>query len=88
MITPVSEYARTITTRGHQSLLTCATLDINDVLFRMLEPHEISAAMDFPRGYILKGNKRAQVRQAGAAVTPPCSRDLIGVVAESLGVAL
>jgi DNA (cytosine-5)-methyltransferase 1 len=83
--TPVTEYARTVTTAGHQSLLTGATIDLYDVLFRMLEPHEIAAAMDFPTGYVLKGNKRERVRQAGAAVTPPCSRDLIGVVAESLG---
>lgn len=30
--------------------------------------------------------RREQVRQAGNAVTPPAARDLVGVVAESLGV--
>lgn len=89
MTTPVTEYARTITTEGHQSLLDAAspTVDINDVLFRMLEPREISAAMDFPSDYVILGNRREQVRQAGNAVTPPAARDLVGVVAESLGVA-
>lgn len=88
MTTPAKEYMRTLTTQGHQSLLCGGpTIDINDVLFRMLEPHEHAAAMDFPRDYVLKGNKREQTRQAGAAVTPPCARDLVGVVAESLGVA-
>ncbi len=31
-------------------------------------------------------SRREQVRQAGNAVTPPAARDLVGVVAESLGV--
>ncbi|WHU45150.1 DNA cytosine methyltransferase [Gordonia sp. L191] len=89
MSTPVTEPARTVTTGGHQSLLDSdrPTVDINDVRFRMLEPREIIAAMDFPSSYVVLGNRREQVRMAGNAVTPPAARDLIGVVAESLGVA-
>ena len=89
MSTPVTEPARTITTAGHQSLLDSArpTVDIDDVRFRMLEPREIIAAMDFPAEYVVLGNRREQVRMAGNAVTPPAARDLVGVVAESLGVA-
>lgn len=89
MTTPVREPIRTVTTTGHQSLLTAEqpTIDLNDVLFRMLEPREIAAAMDFPGDYRILGNRREQVRQAGNAVTPPAARDLVGVVAESLGVA-
>lgn len=88
MVTPASEPARTVTTAGHQSLLTAQrpTIDLDDVLFRMLEPREIAAAMDFPGTYRILGNRREQVRQAGNAVTPPAARDLVGVVAESLGV--
>ncbi len=87
MSTPVTEPARTITTMGHQSLLAGGpTVDINDVLFRMLEPREIARAMDFPTDYRILGNRREQVRQSGNAVTPPAARDLVGVVAESLGV--
>ncbi|MCV7205286.1 DNA cytosine methyltransferase [Mycolicibacterium peregrinum] len=88
LVNPVSEYARTITTAGHQSLLTSdrPTIDVNDVLFRMLEPREIARAMDFPTDYTILGNRREQVRMAGNAVTPPAARDLVGVVAESLGV--
>ncbi|QZD97580.1 membrane protein [Gordonia phage LonelyBoi] len=87
--TPVTEPARTITTSGHQSLLDAdrPTVDIDDVRFRMLEPREIIAAMDFPGDYVVLGNRREQVRMAGNAVTPPAARDLVGVVAESLGVA-
>ena len=89
MSTPVTEPARTVTTGGHQSLLDSdrPTVDINDVRFRMLEPREIIAAMDFPESYIVLGNRREQVRMAGNAVTPPAARDLVGVVVESLGVA-
>lgn len=88
MVTPVSEVARTMTTTGGQSLLASErpTIDPNDVLFRMLEPREIAAAMDFPTDYRILGNRREQVRQAGNAVTPPAARDLVGIVAESLGV--
>lgn len=86
MTTPVDEPVRTITTTGHQSLLAVEqpTIDSDDVLFRMLEPREISAAMDFPRDYVILGNRREQVRQSGNAVTPPAARDLVGIVAESL----
>ncbi|QCW22250.1 DNA methylase [Gordonia phage ThankyouJordi] len=86
--TPVTEPARTITTSGHQSLLNAdhPTVDIDDVRFRMLEPREIIAAMDFPGDYVVLGNRREQVRMAGNAVTPPAARDLVGIVAESLGI--
>ncbi|QLF83872.1 DNA methylase [Gordonia phage Moosehead] len=89
MVTPAAEPVRTVTTTGHQSLLQSArpTIDVDDVRFRMLEPREIAAAMDFPGGYVIRGTRREQVRQSGNAVTPPAARDLIGVVAESLGVA-
>jgi DNA (cytosine-5)-methyltransferase 1 len=62
------------------------TVDVNDVLFRMLEPSEIKRAMDFPADYRILGNRREQVRMSGNAVTPPAARDLVGVVADSLGV--
>ncbi|TLF72894.1 DNA cytosine methyltransferase [Nocardia cyriacigeorgica] len=73
------------TTRETDGIAIGPAIDINDVRFRMLEPREIVAAMDFPREYIVLGNRREQVRMAGNAVTPPAARDLVGVVAESLG---
>jgi DNA (cytosine-5)-methyltransferase 1 len=86
MVTPASEPIRTVTTTGHQSLLTAAqpTIDLADVNFRMLEPREISAAMDFPKDYQMVGTRREQVRLAGNAVTPPAARDLVGLVVEVL----
>ena len=55
--------------------------------FRMLEPHEVAAGMSFPLDYQWQGTKRERVKLAGNAVTPPAARDLLTVVAESLGVA-
>ena len=60
------------------------TIDISDVYFRMLEPREITAAMDFPSDYRMVGTRREQVRLAGNAVTPPAARDLVGLVVETV----
>jgi DNA (cytosine-5)-methyltransferase 1 len=89
MVTPATEPVRTITTTGHQSLLTpgdlaAAAAQVDDVMFRMLEPAEVIAAMAFPDSYVVLGNRREQVRMAGNAVTPPAARDLIAAVVESL----
>jgi DNA (cytosine-5)-methyltransferase 1 len=90
MTTPADEVLRTLTTTGHQSLLTpgalaAAEAQVDDVLFRMLEPNEVIAAMAFPSSYVVLGNRRERVRMAGNAVTPPAARDLISAVVESLG---
>jgi DNA (cytosine-5)-methyltransferase 1 len=64
--------------------ITGIAIDPMDCLFRMLEPREIANGMAFPTNYIILGNRRAQVRQAGNAVTPPAARDLLTAVAQSL----
>ncbi|NKS66761.1 DNA cytosine methyltransferase, partial [Rhodococcus hoagii] len=85
---PSAEPYDTFAANGnHHALAQADTVDVDDCLFRMLEPHEIAAGMAFPREYRILGNKREQVRQAGNAVCPPNARDLIAAVAESLGVA-
>lgn len=38
-----------------------------DIRFRMLQPHELSAAMSFPKTYQFAGNRGDQVRQIGNA---------------------
>lgn len=83
-VQPAAEALPTCTTVERHALLTKPAIDLDDVLFRMLEPSEIKGAMDFPADYRILGNRREQVRQAGNAVTPPAARDLVGVVAESL----
>jgi len=90
MLTPAYETMRTLTTKGHQSLITpgdlaAAEAHVDDCLFRMLEPHEVAAGMAFPDDYIWRGTRRERVKLCGNAVTPPAARDLIAAVAESLG---
>lgn len=85
MSTPVGEPLRTLTTMGHQSLTTGSVPDLEDCLFRMLEPHEVAAGMAFPDDYLWEGTRRERVRMAGNAVTPPAARDLVAAVAASLG---
>lgn len=90
MLTPATEPYRTLTTTGHQSLITpgdiaAAEAQVDDCLFRMLEPHEVAAGMAFPADYHWAGTRRERVKLAGNAVTPPAARDLIAAVAASLG---
>jgi DNA (cytosine-5)-methyltransferase 1 len=115
--TPATEPLRTLTTAGHQSLVTwehllvpyygkgvartvrepvgtlstrdryalvSGAVDIEDVLFRMLEPHEIGRAMSFADQYVVLGNKRERVRQYGNAVTPNVAEILISALAEAI----
>lgn len=81
---PVTGPMRTQTTVEGDGLLGPAVA-VDDCYFRMLEPHEIKAAMAFAADYVLLGNKRERVRLAGNAVTPPAARDLIASVVEALG---
>jgi DNA (cytosine-5)-methyltransferase 1 len=86
MCTPATEPARTITTRGHQSLVGWSSTppEVDDCEFRMLAVPEIQAAMAFTPEYIVTGNKREQVRQLGNGVTPPSAEWLIRSVVRSL----
>jgi DNA (cytosine-5)-methyltransferase 1 len=84
MTTPDYEPVRTMTTTGHQSLLTGRSVNIDDVQFRMLEPSEIKRAMAFPAAYLMCGNRREQVKLAGNAVTPPAARDLLWTIAAAI----
>jgi DNA (cytosine-5)-methyltransferase 1 len=39
-----------------------------DIRFRMLQPHELAAAMSFPKDYQFSGNREQKVKQIGNAV--------------------
>lgn len=86
MCTPATEPARTLTTRGHQSLVGWPheTPEVDDCSFRMLSVPEIQAAMAFTPDYVITGNKREQVRQLGNGVTPPAAEWLVRAVVASL----
>lgn len=55
----------TVTTKDRFGLVQPAQLDIT---FRMLRPHELSAAMGFPAEYRFRGTRTEQVKQIGNAV--------------------
>jgi len=127
MCTPVDEPARTVTTAGHQSLLTWDNAllvpyygaaagadpasrpsgalttreryglavppdelltelpDLDDILFRMLEDHEIGRLMGFAPSYRNEAKaKRTRVRLYGNAVVPSCSELITSALVECL----
>lgn len=51
-----------------------------DILFRMLKPAELAAAMGFPADYIWPKAKRDAVKLIGNAVSPTMARALLGMV--------
>lgn len=64
----VDEPAPTVTTKDRIGLVKCgATTYGLDIRFRMLQPHELQAAMSFPKDYVFTGNRADQVRQIGNA---------------------
>lgn len=70
----------TITTRDRYGMVQPVYPDIR---FRMLQPHELSAAMGFPKGYRFAGNKGDQVKQIGNAVSVEQAQALAGAILEA-----
>jgi DNA (cytosine-5)-methyltransferase 1 len=61
----VAEPLGTITAKERHALVEPVAYDIR---FRMLQPHELAAAMSFPADYQFAGNKAEIVKQIGNAV--------------------
>jgi DNA (cytosine-5)-methyltransferase 1 len=81
---PVAAVMPTATTRDRVALVTVGQL-VDDCGFRMLEPHEVAAAMAFPSGYIPRDlAKVVQVKLAGNAVTPPVMTWIVGRILQAL----
>jgi DNA (cytosine-5)-methyltransferase 1 len=69
---PITDPLLTVhTENGHGVVQPTHPPRVEDCGFRMLQPHEIGAAMAFPDDYVVLGNKRERVKQYGNAVTPP-----------------
>jgi DNA (cytosine-5)-methyltransferase 1 len=51
-----------------------------DILFRMLQPHELAAAQGFPAGYQFTGTKTDVVKQIGNAVPRRLARALVAAM--------
>jgi DNA (cytosine-5)-methyltransferase 1 len=81
----VDDPLNTITTK-HRHALVRPSLMVDgerrtlDIRFRMLQPHELSAAQGFPTGYKFAGNKTETIRQIGNAVCPGVARALVTAV--------
>lgn len=95
MLTPATEPARTVTTKGHQSLLEwpdeieVSIPDADDCEFRMLTVDELGRAMAFgsTADYALAGSsKRDNVRLLGNGVTPPAAEFLLTAIRQAAGV--
>ena len=66
---PVTQPIDTISTRDRFGLVQPqADGHRLEILFRMLQPHELAAAMSFPAGYQFTGTRESQVKQIGNAV--------------------
>ena len=79
-----SDVLDTFAANGNHHGLMGVVPSVEDCTFRMLEPHEVTWGMAFPKTYQMTGTKREQVKQAGNAVCPPNARDLGMIAAESL----
>ena len=79
----VVEPVGALTTRDRYALVHGQPA-IEDVRFRMLEPHEIGRAMSFADTYVVLGNKRERVRQYGNAVTPNAAEVLVCALVEAI----
>ncbi|MFI7890943.1 DNA cytosine methyltransferase [Streptomyces sp. CACIS-1.16CA] len=79
----VREPIGALSTRDRYALVR-GDVDINDVRFRMLEPHEIGRAMSFADDYIVLGSKRDKVRQYGNAVTPNAAEIILCALVEAV----
>jgi DNA (cytosine-5)-methyltransferase 1 len=78
----VEEPLNTITTRDRFGLVepTADERGVLDIRFRMLQPHELAAAMSFDKGYTFEGNKTEVVKQIGNAVPVRLAAALCGAL--------
>ncbi len=82
---PVTEPVPTLATKGAVSLVEPQALDIR---FRMLQPHELAAAMSFPPGYRFAGTRGESIKQIGNAVPVSTAQALCtSILRDALGAA-
>lgn len=70
----------TITTRDRFALVEPK---LEDLRLRMLQPHELAAAMSFPTDYQFAGTRTEQIRQIGNAVPVSTARALCRGILEA-----
>ncbi len=72
----------TITTKDKFGLCIPQIGAVLDIRFRMLQPHELAAAMSFPRSYSFAGTRENRVKQIGNAVPVKLAKALCSVFFE------
>lgn len=82
---PVTEPVGTITTKQRLALVIPEGVDVR---FRMLQPHELSAAMGFPEDYQFVGTKTDTVRMIGNAWSVRTAEALCQTLLANIGAAL
>ena len=88
---PSSKPIGTLTTKDRYGIATpdldavAEGFDLDDVLFRMLEPHEIARAMAFDPSYQTSvKDKRTKVKLFGNAVTAPVAELIMSALVECI----
>ncbi len=79
----IAEPAPTIAATGHINLAMVELTEGHDILFRMLEPHELAAAMGFSNddiAYEFAGTKTEKIKQIGNAVPVNTACALVGAI--------
>lgn len=64
----IDDPLQTLTTKDCFGLCIPQLGAVIDIRFRMLQPHELSAAMGFPKHYVFTGTRESKVKQIGNAV--------------------
>lgn len=77
---PVTEPIGAVTTKDRFGLCIPQFGIVVDILFRMLQPHELAAAQGFPKNYKFTGNKSEIVKQIGNAVPGHTAEALVSVL--------
>lgn len=82
-VASIDEPLGTVTTKERFGLCIPQLDVVVDIRFRMLQPHELSAAMSFPKNYQFAGNRAAKVKQIGNAVPVRMAEALCRAVLEN-----
>jgi DNA (cytosine-5)-methyltransferase 1 len=64
----VEDPLSTVTAKDRFGLVEMEVIGKLDIRFRMLQPHELAAAMSFPKSYQFTGTREQKVKQIGNAV--------------------
>lgn len=79
----IDDPVKTLTTKESYALVIPQLGIALDILFRMLQPHELAAAMSFPKSYSFAGTRADQVKQIGNAVPVNTAKALIKTLLEN-----